>query len=72
MSQYLNKPIDLHMTTVHRVLRYIKFSIGQCLFFFVASNFYLKAYSDADWAGCLDTRKSTTDYYVFLGDTLIF
>jgi hypothetical protein len=28
-------------------------------------------YSDADWVGCPDTRKSTSRYVVFLGDNLI-
>nr|GEY77683.1 hypothetical protein [Tanacetum cinerariifolium] len=31
----------------------------------------LIAYSDADWAGCLVTRRSTSGYCVFLGDNLL-
>lgn len=31
----------------------------------------LTAYSDADWAGCPDTRRSTCGYAVYLGDNVI-
>ncbi|GJV37713.1 ribonuclease H-like domain-containing protein [Tanacetum coccineum] len=33
---------------------------------------YLVVYSDADWAGCPTTRRSTAGYCVFLGNNLLF
>ena len=41
------------------------------MFFSAQSDLQLKAYCNVDWAGCPDTRKSLTGYYVFLGNALI-
>ncbi|KAK4381367.1 Retrovirus-related Pol polyprotein from transposon RE1 [Sesamum angolense] len=41
------------------------------LFFPVTNSFSLKAYCDADWASCIDSRRSLTGYCVFLGSALI-
>ena len=41
------------------------------LFFPVNSPISLKAYLFADWAYCPDTRRSTTGWCVYLGDSLI-
>ena len=37
----------------------------------LARIFYLKAYSDVDWEGCVDDRKSTSGGAFFLGDSLV-
>ncbi|XP_021822406.1 uncharacterized protein LOC110763832 [Prunus avium] len=68
----MGSPTDLHMEAVKRILRYLKGTLGHGLPFHRSPNStILVAYSDADWAGCPDTRRSTTSYYMFLWSNLI-
>jgi hypothetical protein len=57
--------------TVKRILRYIKFTLGTRLHMCRSSSNILSAFSDADWAGCTDDRKSTCGFAVFFGSNLI-
>lgn len=53
------------------LLRYLKGTSNLGLFYSSQPEVSLQAYCDADWGSCLDTRKSTTGYCVFLGSSLI-
>lgn len=71
LSQRLSDPREADMVAAHRVLRYLKGTPGQGLFYKTGENLSLKAFSDSDWARCPNTRRSITRYAVFLGDNLI-
>ncbi|XP_019190781.1 PREDICTED: uncharacterized protein LOC109185254 [Ipomoea nil] len=71
LSQFVSSPTDRHMAAAHRILRYIKGSPSQGLFYPATTTLQLKAFSDSDWASCADTRKSVTGYCIFLDTSLI-
>ncbi|XP_073223472.1 secreted RxLR effector protein 161-like [Cicer arietinum] len=71
VSQFMHSPRHLHLVAVRRIIRYLLGTSQRGLFFPVGTIPKLIAYSDADWAGCPDTRRSVTGWCMFLGSSLI-
>ncbi|GKV27388.1 hypothetical protein SLEP1_g36561 [Rubroshorea leprosula] len=69
MSRYMEAPTSTYMKMAKRVLRYIKGTVDYGLTYSFSTNFQLYGYSDNDWGGDVDDRKSTTGFLFFLGDT---
>ncbi|GJV98184.1 retrovirus-related pol polyprotein from transposon TNT 1-94 [Tanacetum coccineum] len=70
-ARYQARPTEKHLKEVKRIFRYLRGTIHMGLWYPKGSGFDLTAFSDADHAGCLDTRKSTSGGIQFLGDKLV-
>ena len=71
LSQYLHAPTNDYFQAVKRILQYVKGTLHFGLSFTASSPATITAYFDADWAGCPDTRHSTSGYSIYLGDNLV-
>lgn len=69
---HMHSPREPHLTAVKRILRYLRGTLDLGLTLHrISPTTELIAYSDADWAGCPDTRRSTSGYAVFLDYNLV-
>lgn len=71
LSQFLQSPTVDHFRAVKRLLRYVKGTLSFGLTYSRPHQPTIVGYSDADWARCLDTRRSTYGYSIFLGGNLV-
>ncbi|KAM3366771.1 hypothetical protein ACQJBY_015855 [Aegilops geniculata] len=67
----MHDPRAAHLALVKRVPRYLRGTTDHGLHLHRSPSLDLVAYSNDDWAGCPDTRRSTSGYAVFLGDSLV-
>ena len=67
LSQFNSNPGQAHWTALLRVLRYLKFTRNHVLVLGGHGKIKLEGYTDSDYAGCIDTRRSTSGYTFMLG-----
>jgi ribonuclease HI len=76
VSKYNRNPGQAHWMAVKRIFRYLKGTINQPLVFIAKDTLLngqlnVSVFSDADWAGDVDDRRSTSGYVVRIGQSTV-
>jgi len=71
ISQFMHSSSEEHMKVVTRILRYLKSSPGKGILFKKGKNLKIEGYTDADWAGSIKNRRSTSRYFTFVDGNLV-
>jgi hypothetical protein len=61
----------VHWTTVKMILRHVHGTLKLDLKFTPDKSTLVNAFSDADWEGCVDDRRSTRGFAIYLGHNLV-
>ncbi|XP_070046191.1 secreted RxLR effector protein 161-like [Nicotiana tomentosiformis] len=70
-ARFQSSPNESHLKDGKRILRYLKGTQNLVLYYPLGDNFDVIGYADADYAGYLADRKSTSGMEYFLGSCLI-
>jgi histone deacetylase 1/2 len=69
--QYLHAPTTEYWTAAKCILRYVKDTLKLGITFIQSSSTFLSAFYDGDWAGCLDDKRFTGGFAIFVGPNLV-
>uniref|UniRef100_A0A803P916 Mitochondrial protein n=1 Tax=Cannabis sativa TaxID=3483 RepID=A0A803P916_CANSA len=68
---HMHAPTNEHMRAFKCIIRYLQGTLSHGLYLYNSTIDRLLSYTDANWGGCPNTRRSTSRYCVFLGDNLV-
>lgn len=71
VSQFMDQPCESHLVAAKRILRYIKGTQSYGLMYKESLAFSLSGFVDADWAGDVNDRRSTTGFCFTTGSTAV-
>ncbi|KAM2024302.1 hypothetical protein PS1_017295 [Malus domestica] len=67
----MHSPSEDHMATVMRILAYLKSAPGKGVLYQKHGHLRVEGFTDADWAGSVSDRRSTSGYFTFVGGNLV-
>ena len=70
-ARYQGNPMESHVKAVKRIIIYVHGTTAYGLWYTKETNPILVCFSDADWAGNTDDRKSTSGGCFYLGNNLV-
>eukprot|EP00253_Pinus_taeda_P016172 PITA_16172 len=71
VEKFQAAPKESHIIAIKRILRYLKGTTEYGLWYTKGNDLVIQAYTDADWAGSVDDRKSTSGASFHLGGCLV-
>eukprot|EP00253_Pinus_taeda_P031508 PITA_31508 len=71
ISRFMERPKEAHWQASKRILRYVKGTKRFGILYNVSEHSDLAKYTDSDWAGSVDDRKSTSGYVFHMGSGAI-
>eukprot|EP00253_Pinus_taeda_P011870 PITA_11870 len=71
ISRFMERPKEAHWQETKRILRYVKGTKRFGILYTSSESSDLVGYTDSDWAGSVDDRKSTSGYIFHMGSGAI-
>lgn len=71
ISRFMSKPTEMHVQAAKRVLRYLKGTVNYGILYKRGGAEKLVAFTDSDYVGDLEGRKSTSGYVFLMNDAAV-
>jgi transposase InsO family protein len=71
VARYMERPTEIHVAAVKRILRYLKGTTSYGLWYEKGKGSELTGWSDSDYAGDVDDRRSTSGYVFMIGTKVV-
>ena len=71
VSQFMHSPHEEHLHAVYKILRWLKQTLGKGLLFKKGDHMRVEAFTDANWDGSLNDRRSNSRDCIFVGCNLV-